>query len=219
MSEVKGKVLKHGTQTRSMHWLHLVAFLILGLTGIGFYWNIAGISNLFGGSASASLVHRWTGVVFTVGPLLYILLNYDRFSRFMDEISTFTREDFAWLKVMGGYLPFLKVKEVPPQSTYNAGQKILGWLIIFGCLLIILTGFTMWLWRHSLQAVFLGLCWDVHFWTAIILILLVAGHFFLAAIHPKSRVEFSSMMIDGYVDAEITAHHNARWFTELKKVE
>lgn len=219
MSEVQGKVLKHGGQTRSMHWLHLLCFIILGLTGIGFYWDIAGISNIFGGPANASMVHRWTGVVFTAGPLLYIFLNFDRFSRFFDTITHFSKDDAGWLKVMGGYLPFIKVNEVPPQDKYNAGQKILGLLIILGCLLMIVTGFPMWLWRHDVAAAFLSFCYNVHFWTGIILILLVCGHFFLAAIHPKSRVEFGSMMLDGYIDAEISEHHNAKWYAELKQAE
>ncbi len=219
MSDIKGKVLKHDQQTRSMHWLHLLCFLILGLTGIAFYLDINLISNIFGGPANASLVHRWAGVVFTAGPAIYILLNFERFSKFIDTISSFSKDDFGWLKVMGGYLPFIKVKEVPPQDKYNAGQKILGGLIIVGCLLIILTGFPMWLLRHTVPAVFLAFCYNVHFWTAIIMILLVGGHFFLAAIHPKSRVEFASMMMDGYIDAEVSAHHNAKWFAALEKVE
>ncbi len=219
MSEIKGKVLKHDQQTRMMHWVHLVCFIILGLTGIAFYWDINIISNIFGGPANASLVHRWTGVLFLTGPTIYILLNFERFSRFIDTISNFTKNDIAWLKTMGGYVPFIKVEHAPPQDKYNAGQKILGGLIIIGCLLIILTGFPMWLWRHTLPAVFLSACYNIHFWTAIIMILLVGGHFFLAAIHPKSRVEFASMMMDGYVDAEITAHHNESWFNELQKVE
>jgi len=77
----------------------------------------------------------------------------------------------------------------------------------------------MWLWRSALAPATLALCYNIHFWTAIIMILLVLGHFFLAAIHPKSRVEFASMMLDGYIDAEITAHHNAKWFAELHKTE
>ncbi|MDD3270430.1 MAG: cytochrome b/b6 domain-containing protein [Syntrophomonadaceae bacterium] len=217
MSNLNGKVLKHGTQTRTMHWVHLLAFTILGLTGIAFYWDINLISNIFGGPANASVVHRWAGVVFTVGPALYILLNFDRFSKFMSTIATFSKDDFGWLACMGGYLPFIKADHVPPQDKYNAGQKMLGWMIIFGCILIILTGFPMWLWRHEVPAVFLNLCYNIHFWTAIIMILLVGGHFFLAAIHPKSRVEFSSMMLDGYIDADISAHHNAKWFAELKE--
>lgn len=79
MSDIKGKVLKHDQQTRSMHWLHLLCFLILGLTGIAFYWDINIINNIFGGPANASLVHRWAGVVFTAGPAIYILLNFERF--------------------------------------------------------------------------------------------------------------------------------------------
>lgn len=217
MSDVQGKVLKHGDSTRTMHWVHLLCFIILGLTGIGFYWDIGFIENIFGGGANSSLVHRWAGVVFLVGPFLYIFLNFNRFARFMDTISHFTKDDFGWLKVMGGYLPFIKVDHVPPQDKYNAGQKMLGWMIIIGCLLMILTGFPMWLLRDTVPAVFLSLCYNVHFWTAIILILLVGGHFFLAAIHPKSRVEFSSMMLDGYIDAGISAHHNEKWFKELKQ--
>jgi formate dehydrogenase subunit gamma len=218
MSDVKGKVLKHGEQTRSMHWIHLICFLILGLTGIGFYWSIGWINNLFGGPANASLVHRWVAVVFTAAPAIYILLNFERFSKFMDTISRFTKDDFKWLKTMGGYLPFLK-GEVPPQDKYNAGQKILGWLIIFGCLLLIITGLPMWVWRHAVAPAFLALCYNIHFWTAMIMILLVCGHFFLAAIHPQSRVEFGSMMIDGYVDAGVTAQHNEKWFNSLRKSE
>lgn len=219
MSDINGKVLKHGTQTRTMHWVHLLAFTILGLTGIGFYWDIGIINNLFGGPANASVVHRWAGIVFIVGPVLYILLNFDRFARFIDTISSISKDDFGWLKVMGGYLPFIKVEEVPPQDKYNAGQKMLGWMIIIGCMLIILTGVPMWFLRHSIPSVFLAACYNIHFWTAIILILLVCGHFFLAAIHPKSRVEFASMMLDGYIDAEISAHHNEKWFSQLSKTE
>ena len=217
MSDVNGKVLKHGEQTRTMHWIHLLCFTILALTGIAFYWNIDFIARIFGGYATASNIHRWTGAVFTAGPALYILLNFGRFSRFIDTISRISKDDIGWLKCMGGYLPFIKVDHVPPQDKYNAGQKMLGWLIIIGCLLVIMTGFPMWLWRDAVPAVFLNLCYNVHFWTAIILILLVGGHFFLAAIHPKSRVEFASMMLDGYIDADITAHHNEKWFAQLKQ--
>lgn len=219
MSQVEAKVLKHSEQTRTMHWIHLIAFLLLALTGIGFYFNIAGIDNIFGGSANASLVHRWAGVVFTVGPTLYILFNFERFARFVDTISSFTKDDIGWLKTMGGYIPFIKAEEVPPQDKYNAGQKLLGGLIILGCLLMILTGFPMWLWRHVVPAAFLAFCYNVHFWVAVVLILAIAGHFFLAAIHPKSRVEFASMMLDGYIDADITEHHNEKWYASLQEAE
>lgn len=218
MSVINGKVLKHGEQTRTMHWVHLVAFIILALTGIGFYFDIAGIAKIFGGEANASLIHRWAGVVFTIGPALYILLNFERFARFMDTICTITKDDIGWLKTMGGYIPFLK-GEVPPQDKYNAGQKMLGHLIIVGCLLMILTGFPMWIWRGVVPAAFLAFCYNIHFWVAVVLILAICGHFFLAAIHPKSRVEFASMMMDGYIDAEISAHHNEKWFNSLRKAE
>lgn len=218
MSEVKGKVLKHGEQTRSMHWVHMLAFVVLAITGIGLYFPAEWFNNLFGGGAMVSTVHRWAGVVFIVGPTLYILANFERFSRFVDTITSITKDDFGWLKTMGGYIPFLK-GDIPPQDKYNAGQKMLGVLIIVGCLILILTGLPMWLWRDAVPAAFLAFCYNIHLWTAVILILAVAGHFFLAAIHPKSRVEFASMMLDGYIDAEISAHHNEKWFSQLEKVD
>lgn len=217
MSEVKGKVLKHDEQTRAMHWVHLIAFTILAFTGIGFYFDIGFINNIFGGSANASIVHRWAGVIFTIGPVFYIILNFERFARFIDTITRITKDDIGWLKTMGGYIPFLK-GDVPPQDKYNAGQKMLGIMIIICCLLIILSGFVMWLWRHLVPAVFMAFCYSLHFWVALLLVLLVSGHFFLAAIHPKSRVEFASMMMDGYIDADISAHHNKKWFEDLQEV-
>lgn len=216
MSDIQGKVLKHGEQTRTMHWIHLICFLLLGLTGIGFYFDLNGISNIFGGAANASLVHRWAGVVFTAAPAIYILLNFERFAKFIDTISTFTKNDIQWLKTMGGYLPFLH-GYVPPQDKYNAGQKLLGWLVIMGCILLVITGFPMWLWRGILPAVLLKLCYTIHFWDAVVMIVAIGGHFFLAAIHPKSRVEFGSMMLDGYVDAAFSSEHNGNWFATLEK--
>ncbi|WP_368293644.1 formate dehydrogenase subunit gamma [Dehalobacter sp. TBBPA1] len=219
MSEknVQDRVLKHSTQTRSMHWIHVIAFILLAVTGIGFYWKVGVINNLFGGGAYASIIHRWAGVVFVGAPAVYILLNFDRFARFIDTITTFGKDDLAWIKIIGGYVPFIKVKERPPQDKYNAGQKILGWLIIIGCVMIGVTGFCMWLGRYSLSPAFIDTCYRIHFWTAVFLVIVVAGHFFLAAIFPKSREEFSSMMIDGYVDAELSAQHNGKWFAQLKK--
>lgn len=216
MGYVNEKVLKHGEQTRTMHWIHAIAFTLLAITGIAFYFKWIWLANVFGGPANASLVHRWAGVAFAVGPTIYILLNFERFAKFIDTISSFTKDDIKWLSIMGGYIPFLK-GEVPPQDKYNAGQKILGWLIIITSLLIIITGFPMWLWRHDMSAALLALCYNVHLWDAIIMVLLVGGHFFLAAIHPKSRVEFSSMMLDGIVDAEFSAQHNTKWFNTLQQ--
>jgi formate dehydrogenase subunit gamma len=41
MSDINGESSEAWyTQTRTMHWVHLLAFTILGLTGIGFYWDI-----------------------------------------------------------------------------------------------------------------------------------------------------------------------------------
>lgn len=216
MSNYNGKVLKHGEQTRMMHWLHAVAFTLLAITGIAFYFDWLWLAKIFGGPANASLVHRWAGVAFVLGPTIYILLNFERFAKFIDTISSISKDDVKWLTTMGGYIPFLK-GEIPPQDKYNAGQKILGWLIIIGSVLIIITGFPMWFWRHDIPAALLAICYNIHLWDAIIMVLLVGGHFFLAAIHPKSRVEFSSMMLDGLVDAEFTAHHNSKWFETLRE--
>ena len=111
MSEIQGKVLKHDQQTRTMHWVHLLAFTILAITGIGFYFKIGFINNIFGGGANASAVHRWAAVVFTAAPALYILINYERFARFVDTITNFTKDDFQWLKTMGGYkISIMRVK-------------------------------------------------------------------------------------------------------------
>lgn len=81
------------------------------------------------------------------------------------------------------------------------------------------TGYPMWFLRHQVSPAFLNFCYTVHFWAAAVLTLAVAGHFFLAAIHPKSRVEFSSMMLDGYVEAGVTAHHNEKWFAQLERID
>ena len=217
VQDIRDKVLKHHEQTRTMHWIHALAFFVLGLTGVIFYFKWTWLANLFGGPANVSVIHRWAGVIFAAGPTIYILLNFERFAKFIDTISSISKDDIKWLKVMGGYIPFLKADNIPPQDKYNAGQKMLGWMIIIGSILIIFTGFPMWIWSHAMPPVVLAWCYNIHLWVAVIMCLLVGGHFFLAAIHPKSRVEFSSMMLDGMIDAKFTAGHNSKWFQKLKK--
>ena len=67
MSNVKGKVLKHGEQTRMMHWVHAIAFIILGLTGMAFYFDLNWLVNIFLGDLQ---MPRW----YTVGQVWHLLL-------------------------------------------------------------------------------------------------------------------------------------------------
>ena len=133
-----------------MHGVHMLCFLLLLFTGVGFFFRVEWISALFGGPAAASVVHRVAAVIFTVGPGLYTLMRWERFCRFIDTISTLLgKDDRAWFLAGGGYIPFLR-REVPEQDKDNAGQKMLAWIVIIGCLLFILTGYPMWFLRDSM---------------------------------------------------------------------
>ncbi|WP_042350654.1 formate dehydrogenase subunit gamma [Bacillus massiliigorillae] len=215
-NQQKTMLMKHAPQTRIMHFIVMIAFVVMLISGIGMYFHLGWLNALFGGPALASLIHRIMGVVFTVVPLLYILTNWNRFAQFIDTIFTFTKDDAKWFTVMGGYLPFLLKGKVPPQDKYNAGQKILGISIVFGSVIFILTGFPMWFFVESMSAAFINLLYLIHAIDALVLGIFVFGHFFLAAIYPLSRKELGTMMKDGLVDEEYSSHHNGKWYREVK---
>lgn len=142
---------------RIVHWMMAVSCIVLLLTGFGFLYQqeLGWLNTIFGGQHLARLFHNWGGVIFTISVILSLPI-------WLPEASKFTKEDNEWLGMLGGYLSKDKDKKVPPQGKLNAGQKLVVWVVEFFGILIIISGFLLWLvdgsktmimWGHFLHNV------------------------------------------------------------------
>ncbi len=110
---------------RFAHWLTAVSFVILGLTGLNLMYGRYVIKPLIGAEAFATFTsygkytHNFLGFAFMVGIVLILIL------WIRDNIPA--KHDWVWIKMGGG---MFTPGSHPPARKFNAGQKIIFWLVV-----------------------------------------------------------------------------------------
>ncbi len=146
---IRGRIrIEHGFSGRTVqrfasierigHWLLAFSFIVLALTGLNLLYGREFIIPLLGKEAYAGItllgkqVHGYVAFAFMAG-LILIFINWVR--------DNFPHpRDIVWLLKGGG----LFVKGVHPSSKkFNAGQKIIFWLVILGGASISLSGIAL----------------------------------------------------------------------------
>lgn len=119
---------------RLFHWVNMLTFILLTLTGLGLYAkSFFGLTGLFGGVDVSRVIHHWAGILF-IGTTLMI---------FMQWIKDITAPgDDSVVTVIKGYLD--QSFKAPPSGKFNAGQKLAGWVVLILGLLMAGTGLALW---------------------------------------------------------------------------
>ena len=131
-------ITRFGDLERFGHWLLAASFVILALTGLNILYGRYVLLPVIGKGAFATLsqggkwLHNYVAFAFMVGlALTFIVWVRHNFPTF---------RDLVWLAKGGGLL----VKgSHPPAWKFNAGQKILFWLVMLGGLSISLSGISL----------------------------------------------------------------------------
>jgi formate dehydrogenase subunit gamma len=134
-----GRTIERFTDMERMgHWLLAVSFLILGVTGLNVLYGRYVLLPLIGKEAFAhvsmlgKLLHNYVAFAFMAGLLLtFVMWVRHNFPSW---------RDIVWLAKGGGM--FMKGVH-PPAWKFNAGQKILFWLIILGGVSLSLSGLAL----------------------------------------------------------------------------
>jgi len=212
---MKGMLLRHEKSTRIFHWVNLFVFMALLLSGLSIYHQkLQFFAIIFGGLKNAAILHQYFGFAYFIVPLIYIVTGFDMFKKFIVRISSFDADDIQWLKVGGGYMAPLIVRDVPEQGKFNAGQKSLCWMVIGLSCVLSITGLIM-IFYTSFPPVLARFSYLIHAASGILLGCGVIVHFYLATFHPKSSLEYKAMMGHGYIEEEFAQHHNAKWYREM----
>ncbi len=120
------------------HWLLAISFIILALTGLNILFGRDLLIPLIGKESFAlitlwgKLAHNYVAFAFMAGLILIFVMWVAH------NLPSLT--DIKWLAMGGGVL----VKGVhPPAKKFNAGQKILFWLVIIGGVSLSLSGWAL----------------------------------------------------------------------------
>ena len=223
-------VERFGFLDRLAHWLTAVSFIILGLTGLNTLSGRYVVKPLIGADAFAALslfskyIHNYVAFAFMAG-LVLILVLWIR-----DNIPD--RYDWIWLRKGGG---MFSRRSHPPARRFNAGQKIMFWLVILGGISISLSGiallfpfeFALFDKTFAFLNIFgLGLPTGLtpieemqlaqvwHGIIALFLVTVIIAHIYIGTIGMEGAFD---AMGSGHVDANWAREHHSVWVAELER--
>ncbi len=209
---IPGQLYVFSTIQRLVHWLIVVGFTLLVLTGLPIYLDLS-VAQGEGGMA-IRLWHRVGVVVVALAVCAYVLLDPKRLAEDMRKIFTWGLTDLGWLKAAPGYYFLGDEGTMPAQDKYNTGQKLWYVTVVLGGLGIGVTGLIMWLGRGSVSPNLFRWSVFLHSVLAVLLVAFTLVHIYLAVMHPLMKAGLDSIRF-GYMPEKYLEHHHAKYYEEL----
>jgi formate dehydrogenase subunit gamma len=196
---------RYTTAARINHWITAASLVLLALSGLSlFHPSPFFLSKLFGGGEVTRAIHPWIGVLLFFGFLGLFL----RFWR----ANLWKGEDGTWMRRLSDVLRG-REERLPEVGKYNAGQKLVFWLMSVLIIILIASGLVLWdqyfaqytsveqkraaVLIHSLAAIVIICVWIVHVY---------------AAIWVRGTIR---AMIKGSVTGGWAWRHHRKWLREL----
>jgi formate dehydrogenase subunit gamma len=204
-------VIRYTSFERFNHWMTAVSFVVLALTGLNYVFGKRLLMPLVGANAFgdisqfAKYAHNFFAWPFVLGVLVMIVVwSRDNLPR---------RVDYAWLRAGGGLF-----REAGHLSAgrFNAGQKILFWLVVLATLVAFGSGLML-LFPLTLVDVNGMQFWGgVHTIASAAFIAMILAHIYVGAAGTEGAFRG---MGEGKVDLAWARHHHDLWAEEAKRAD
>lgn len=203
MARNPNELVRYTARERANHWVTAVCFVLLALSGLALFhpWFFP-LSGLFGGGTWTRILHPYIGLIMTVSFL-------GLFFRFAAE-NGLTATDRQWLGRLGTLISG-DPHGMPEQGRYNAGQKVLFWILSVCMLLLLVSGVVIWRAWWSLPVGLERLAVVVHAASAAVLIGFIFVHIY-ASIWVKGSVR---AMTRGTVSRAWAKQHHRAWYRQM----
>jgi len=201
------QIVRYTERERVNHWIVAIAFVLAGLSGLAmFHPSLFWLSNLFGGGPWTRILHPFIGVVV--------------FAAFVPEMRRFWDDnmirdrDREWLRQWRDVVANREDK-LPEVGRFNAGQKVLFWLMVICLITLFVTGLLIWRpwFAYYFPITLVRLATLLHSAAATIIIIGIIVHIY-AAIWVKGSIR---AMTQGTVSVKWAAKHHDGWLREKIK--
>jgi len=204
---MKHEIQRYTSSERSNHWAVAILFFLAGLSGLAlFHPALFWLSSLFGGGVWTRILHPFLGVAMFVLFLIMAL-------RFAGH-NRLNANDRQWLGQMGDVLNN-REERLPEVGRYNAGQKLLFWVLVVCMLVLLVSGIVIW--RQYFGQLFgvglIRLASLLHAVAAFVLVTSIIVHIY-AAIWVKGSV---GAMLTGTVSRAWARKHHRGWLKDVER--
>lgn len=219
MNEQKAFYERFPIAQRIEHLLLVLSFSLLGITGLIQKYSGSNLSlgliQIFGGIESVRIIHRVAAAIFFLEVIYHLfILGYKVFvERVEMTMLPGIKDAKDGIQTLGYNLGFTKTK--PKMGRYTFGEKVEYWALIWGGLVMGITGFMLWnpiVTTKYLSGVFIPAAKAAHGGEAVLAVLaIIIWHFY--HVHLKS---WNTSMINGKISRhEMEQEH----LLELEKME
>jgi formate dehydrogenase subunit gamma len=202
----KGKLIeRYTTGERRNHWFTAITFILLALSGLAlFHPSMYWLTSLFGGGQWTRILHPFIGVLMFLSFLLLAL----RFWRH----NLLDQNDRKWLGQVGDVIN-AREERLPPVGRYNAGQKMLFWVLVLCMLILLVSGIIIWqpYFAPSFSITLVRFAVMMHALSAFVLILAIIVHIY-AAIWVRGSTR---AITRGTVTRAWAKKHHPLWYREV----
>lgn len=202
-------ILRTKFPERLCHWMIVLCFFLAATSGLSwFYPSFSWLSSFLGTPQLARVLHPFLGIAVFLG-LCYMFVRFVKY-------NLPAKTDGIWFRNVKGVL--MNRHDQPLRiGKYNAGQKVLFWLIMLSIVVLLISGLIMWraYFAEFFPVSVLRLAILAHAVAGIGLILLILGHIYLA-IWVRGSI---TGMVTGYVSRAWARQHHDRWYEELQAKE
>ena len=207
------EVEKYSKPTRVLHWVHLVSFCILFLTGLVLFIPQLGF---LAQDSVTRVIHRIGAAIFIIAPLIYIPMNWQATKRGIKEAFSWGASDIGWLKAAPLYYFLGDEKDMPPQGSMNTGQRLWWLIVLVSGVIFTITGLIMWFAKTSAPAAVLQWMVFLHDVAFILAGTMLLLHIYLGLFHPLMNEAWKAIY-KGNISVEYAKKHHAKWYEEVAK--
>ena len=190
---------------RGVHWMTATCFVILAISGLNITFGrplllpLLGPETFTAWSQWAKYAHNFLSFPFTLGVVLIFLM------WIAGNIPN--RVDFQWLKAGGGIVG----QEHPPAQRFNAGQKLIYWIVVLGGGAAAATGYLLLFPFYVTDIAGMQIAQVIHSVVAMLFIAAMLGHIYIGTIGMEGAFE---AMGTGEVDVNWAKEHHSLWVDE-----
>jgi len=208
-------IQRHHAQTRWTHGIHMVATVVLILSGLVIF--VPAIATAVGSNIVQliKIGHRVFAVTFIAVPLISLALAPKDFTHMLKGIfAPWDADDKLFMKKFVKYLFSPKTTHMPKQHEVKSGQRLADGTLVFFAVVIAITGVILWAGKFVSPQVFSVtlLLHDISF--VMISIVMIAHMYLGAGMFQPYRGIARVMFGDGLVSEADARYHWGHWAEE-----
>jgi formate dehydrogenase subunit gamma len=190
---------------RFVHWMTAASFVVLAISGLNITFGKELLTPLIGPVAFAEwsqwakYAHNYLSFPFTLGVVLIFLMwiawNFP------------TPTDFRWIAQGGGIVG----SGHPPARRFNAGQKVIYWVVVLGGAAAAITGYLLMFPFYATDIAGMQTAQMVHGIVGLLFIAIMLAHIYIGTIGMQGAFE---AMGRGEVDENWARQHHSLWLEQ-----